>query len=162
MNESPYYNYLLFENATAECHTFVESYHDCNALKAGNYYVLFTNINTSSESLRYDAFGASWMVCRDFEEARQAYLQGRMTDPSLGIDRGGGWTYYGSFYNYGWDRSLVYHASQDFNIQGSYTSLSYSASPIQWNSFDFKPIDFQNGLITGLAHRPYLFGKLKV
>lgn len=32
----------------------------------------------------------------------------------------------------------------------------------QNNAVDFKLLDFQNGVITGLEYRPYLFGKLKV
>lgn len=32
----------------------------------------------------------------------------------------------------------------------------------QNNAVDFELLDFQNGVITGLEYRPYLFGKLKV
>jgi hypothetical protein len=32
----------------------------------------------------------------------------------------------------------------------------------QNSAVSFELVDFQNGVITGLAHRPYLFGKLKV
>ena len=151
---SPYSNYLIFELASAQKRT----YNDLNALNAGTRYVMMVNISENSESIRYDACSCSWIECESMDDIKTAWEEGRVTDSTLGTQRGSGWCYYGDYFNYGWDMSLTYWASEHITLHGAYTTRDYPEKPIHWPSdmFVSGKNAFQLGLIAGLAKYAHL------
>ena len=137
---SPYYDdYLIIYNATA----IKRTYTDINGIVAGNNYILIVNPVVDSESRIYDAFAMptsvnqsgygrvnGWIECTNMDDIITAYLQGRVGDLTLGVNHGGGWAYFGSQFNYGWDMTRPYYASKHFIFQGANVTREYQLNPI--------------------------------
>ena len=153
---SPYSNYLIFELAAAQKRT----YNDLNALNAGTRYVMMVNISESSETIRYDACSCSWIECESMDDIKTAWEEGRVTDSTLGTQRGSGWCYYGDYFNYGWDMTLTYWASEHITLHGAYTTRDYPEKPYNFDPGTSVTLveAFQNGLIAGLAKYAHKLG----